>query len=204
LKIAVIGAGNVGSTLGGRWATQGYDVVFGVREPGSEKYKALGAPTATPAEAAAQADVVLLATPWPATQEAIASLGDLSGKIVLDATNPLKPQLAGLTHGFDTSGGEQVATWASGARVVKVFNTTGFDNMADPNYPEGRATMLYCGDDLEAKALAHELVLALGFEPQDAGSLTQARLLEPFALLWISLAYQQGLGRDFAFRLLRR
>ncbi|MBB6052920.1 NADPH-dependent F420 reductase [Armatimonas rosea] len=204
MKIAVIGAGSVGATLGGGWVDAGYDVIFGVREPESEKYQALPAPRATPAEAAAQADVILLATPWPATEAAIGSLGPLSGKLVLDATNPLKPQLAGLTHGHETSGGELVAQWAAGARVVKIFNTTGFDNMANPHYPDGAATMLYCGDDSEAKAVAHALAQALGFEPQDAGPLTQARLLEPFALLWISLAYQQGLGRDFAFRLVRR
>lgn len=204
MKIAVIGAGSVGATLGGGWVGAGYDVIFGVREPESEKYQALPAPRATPADAATQADVILLATPWPATEAAIASLGPLSGKLVLDATNPLKPQLAGLTHGHETSGGELVAQWAVGARVVKVFNTTGFDNMANPHYPAGAATMLYCGDDSGAKAVAHELAQALGFEPQDAGPLTQARLLEPFALLWISLAYQQGLGRDFAFRLMRR
>ncbi len=204
MKIAVIGAGSVGGTLGGRWAALGHDVVFGVREPESEKYKALGAPTVTPAEAAAQSDVIVLATPWPTTEEAIVSLGELSGKIVLDATNPLKPQLTGLTHGHETSGGEFVAQWAAGARVVKIFNTTGFDNMANPNYPEGAATMFYCGDDLAAKKVAHALAVALGFDAVDAGLMAQARLLEPLALLWISLAYQQGLGRDFAFRLMRR
>src|SRR5262249_29771021 len=122
----------------------------------------------------------------------------------LDCTNPLAADLSGLTVGLTTSGGEQVASWARGARVVKVFNTTGFGNMANPTYREGAVTMLYCGDDPEAKAAAHALARDLGFDPIDAGPLMQARLLEPFALLWISLALRQRLGVDFAFRLIRR
>jgi hypothetical protein len=204
MKIAVIGAGNLGGTLGRRWHEAGYGVVFGVREPNGEKYRALPAPRATPADAAQSADVILLATPWPATQAALKSLGDLTGKILLDATNPLLPNLAGLTHGHETSGGEQVAQWAPGARVVKAFNTTGTENMADPVYPSGPLVLPYCGDDPEAKKVTHELAAALGFAPVDAGGLSQARLLEPFALLWISLAYRQGLGRDFGFLLERR
>lgn len=204
MKIAIIGAGNVGGTLGRRWHEAGYDVVFGVRDPESEKARVLPAPAQLPAAAAQSADVILLATPWPATQAALESLGDLTGKILLDATNPLRPNLSGLTHDHETSGGEQVAQWAPGVRVVKAFNTTGAENMADPHYPTGALVMPYCGDDPEAKEVAHELAAALGFAPVDAGELSQARLLEPFALLWISLAYRQGLGRDFGFLLEHR
>lgn len=204
MTIAIIGAGNVGGTLGRRWHEAGYTVVFGVREPQGEKARALPAPALLPAAAAQQAGVLLLATPWPATQAALEALGDLTGKIVLDATNPLLPNLAGLTHGHETSGAEQVAQWAAGARVVKAFNTTGAENMADPHYPTGALVLPYCGDDPEAKQVAHTLAAALGFVPVDAGGLSQARLLEPFALLWISLAYRQGLGRDFGFLLEHR
>jgi hypothetical protein len=204
MKIAVIGAGNVGGTLGRRWHEAGYEVVFGVRDPESEKAHALPAPALLPADAAQGAEVILLATPWSAAQDALESLGDLTGKVLLDATNPLRPNLAGLTHGHEMSGGEQVAQWAVGARVVKAFNTTGAENMANPHYPAGSLALPYCGDDPEAKKLAHELAAALGFVPVDAGELSQARLLEPFALLWISLAYRQGLGRDFGFLLQQR
>jgi predicted dinucleotide-binding enzyme len=76
--------------------------------------------------------------------------------------------------------------------------------MADPHFPEGPATMFHCGGDAPAKAIAAQLAKDLGFEPVDAGPLTQARLLEPLALLWITLAYRQGLGREFAFRLVHR
>ena len=99
---------------------------------------------------------------------------------------------------------EQVAGWASGAQVVKIFNCTGSNNMENPRYAEGAATMFYCGDHASAKAIAAQLAQDLGFEPVDAGPLASARLLEPLAMLWVTLAYKQGMGRDFAFRLAHR
>jgi predicted dinucleotide-binding enzyme len=156
------------------------------------------------AEAAKGAEVVVLATPWEATEAAVRSAGDLAGKIVFDCTNPLAPQLSGLTHGSDTSGAELVASWAPGARVVKVFNTTGATNMERPDFGGMAATMFYCGDEGEAKGAAHRLAADLGFDPVDAGALDQARLLEPLALLWIRLAYVQNQGREIAFNLMKR
>jgi len=156
------------------------------------------------AGAAAFGEVILLATPWSGTEQALRSAGNLSGKIVLDATNPLKADLSGLALGHTTSGGEQVAAWAAGAKVVKIFNTTGFGNMENPKYRDTTATMFYCGDDEAAKAAGARLAADLGFEPVDAGPLAQARTLEPLALLWISLAYFQKQGPNIAFKLLRR
>jgi predicted dinucleotide-binding enzyme len=122
----------------------------------------------------------------------------------LDATNPLLPDLSGLEYGTTTSGGEKVAEWAKGARVVKIFNTTGYGNMGNPEY-DGRAIpMLYCGDDAGAKSVAGRLAAELGFHPIDAGPLSNARLLEPHAMLWIWLAIKGGMGRDFAFQIVRR
>ena len=210
MKIGIIGAGNVGGTLGVRWAQGGHQVVFASRDAGSESMQQLlakagtSARAATVAEAAAQSDVLLLATPWDSTQQALRSAGNLSGKVLLDATNPLSPDLSGLTIGTTTSAGEQVAQWASGARIVKILNTVGFNIMGNPKFGQDRPVMFYCGDDLEAKRIAAELASELGFAPIDAGPLTQARLLEPFALLWISLALVHGQGREIAFKLLRR
>lgn len=209
MNIGIIGAGNVGGTLGARWARNGHTVAFGVRNPNSAEVRELvqkaGSGTAaTMADAARSGDVLLVSTPWPATQQVIESLGDLSGKIVIDATNPLLADLSGLTLGTTTSAAEQVAAWAPGARVVKAFNTVGNNIMADPSFGANRALLFYCGDDAAAKQTVQSLASELGFDPQDAGPLRQARLLEPFALLWISLAFGQGYGRDFAFQLLRR
>ena len=209
MKIGIIGAGSVGGTLGTAWARKGHSVLFGVRDSSAPEWKELlnragaSAKAGTVADAGA-CDVVVLATPWEANQPAIQSAGDLTGKVLLDCTNPLLPDLSGLTLAHTTSGGEKVAAWAPGARVVKIFNTTGFGNMANPLYGGEPAGMLYCGDDAAAKKVAAQLAVDLGFDPIDAGPLTQSRLLEPFALLWITLAVKQGLGMDFAFRLMRR
>jgi predicted dinucleotide-binding enzyme len=208
MKIAVIGMGNVGGALGRRWAEAGHQVTFGARNPGDPKTlseaKALGAAAAGVADAAAGAEVVVLAVPWQAVPSTLAAAGDLAGKVLLDCTNPLTPDLSGLEVGPTTSGGEQVAKAAPGAKVVKVFNTTGAGNMADPRYGATRLTMLYAGDDAAAKQATARLAADLGFEPVDAGPLTMARLLEPFALLWITLAIRQQFGVDFAFNLVRR
>lgn len=210
MKIAIIGAGNVGGTLGKGWAKAGHEVVFGVRDTADPKLKALlatadgKARAASVKDAATSADVIALTVPWGAAQDALKSAGNLNGKILLDCTNPLKPDLSGLTHGFATSGGEQVAAWAAGARVVKIFNTTGAGNMGKPVYAEGPTVMLYCGDDPAAKRTAAQLAADLGFEPYDVGPLHEARLLEPFALTWIHLAVFQKLGTNFAFRLVKR
>jgi hypothetical protein len=210
MKIGIIGSGNVGGALGGRWAKLGHEVIFGTRNPQGINVQQLAAKAsgktsvAALADAAREGDVVLLSTPWPATQQIIAGLGDLKGKILIDATNPLRPDLSGLTHGTTTSGGEQVATWARGARVVKAFNTVGANIMANSSFDGHKPVLFYCGDDAEAKKVVKKLIDELVFEAVDAGPLTQARLLEPFALLWISMALVHGLGRDFAFELLRR
>jgi predicted dinucleotide-binding enzyme len=210
LRIAIIGAGNVGGTLGVAWAKGGHEVVFGVRDVADRKLGELLALTGGKARAAsvrdavARAEVVALTVPWPAAEDALRNAGDLGGKILLDCTNPLEPDLSGLTVGHTISGGEQVAAWVPGARVVKIFNTTGYGNMAAPQYGEGRSMMLYCGDDPQAKNVAAQLAAELGFEPYDAGPLTEARLLEPFALVWIHLAVMQKMGTEFAFRLMRR
>ncbi len=210
MKIAIIGAGNVGGTLGKAWAAKGHEVVFGVRNPQDAKVqevvKAGGAKAraASVKDAAAQAEVVLLATPWGATQDAIKAAGSLAGKIVVDATNPLKPDLSGLALGHTTSAGEEVARWVAGAKVVKAFSTIGAQHMANPRFGSQSANMFIAGDDAAAKKTVAGLAEALGFDPVDAGPLTQARLLEPLAMLWISMAYAYGHGVDIAFKLLHR
>src|SRR5262249_39474023 len=106
--------------------------------------------------------------------------------------------------GHTTSGGERVAEWVKRAKLVKAFNTTGFNVMASPVI-KGVATVMYvCGDDAAAKAVVMQLAADLGFDVVDAGPLTQSRLLEPWAMLWIYLANKGSVGRDYGFALLRR
>lgn len=210
MKIGIIGAGNVGGTLGKAWSRRGHTVYFGLGNTDQTKAKALPADVGDWAragsnrEAVAGSEVVLLATPWEAAREALSEAGDLGGKILIDTTNPLLPGLAGLAVGTNTSAGEMIAQWANGARVVKCFNTVGFNIMADPKFPKGEVALFYCGDDPKAKVVVNKLAIELGFEALDAGPLTQCRVLEPFALLWISLAMKPGYGRDIGFQLIRR
>lgn len=209
MKIAVLGSGNVGGVLARRWAEMGHQVTFGSREPESnrlqEMLRAVGPNlcAGTVAEAVKASDVVILATPWNAAEETIRTAGSLAGKVLVDATNPIAEN-GGLATGFTTSAGEQVALWAQDAQVVKALNATGAGNMADPGYAGGQPTMFICGGDMPAKAAVSELVSVLGFEVIDVGPLFVARYLEPLAMLWITLAYRQGLGPDIAFKLLRR
>jgi 8-hydroxy-5-deazaflavin:NADPH oxidoreductase len=210
MQIAIIGTGNVGAALGQRWAAAGHEILFGVRQPGAAKVAAVvkkaGARARAVAvrEAAAGAGVVVLATPFDAAEQTIGECGHLAGKILVDCTNPLLADLSGLTVGYTDSAGEAVARWAKGARVIKTLNTTGSGNMLDPRYGDATLSMFVCGDDADAKKVVTGLVAELGFEPVDAGPLTQARYLEPLAMLWISMAYRFGQGPDFGFRVVRR
>ena len=209
MKIGILGGGNVGGTLGAGWASRGHDILFGVRDPAAADMQAIlrrcegHAKAGAPADAAAFAAVIVNALPWDAAKTVLPSL-NLRGKILLDATNPLLPGLAGLEVGTTTSGAELVAKLAAGARVVKIFNTTGYGNMANPIYRGEPIPMLYCGDDREAKATAAQLASEIGFAPVDAGPRTNARLLEPLALLWIWLANMGSLSRDFALQIVKR
>ena len=213
MKLAIIGAGNVGGALGKAWAEKaGHEVFFGVRQPASEKTRGVlagirgKAQAGSPQQAAAFAETIVLTTPWPETEGVIRAMGDLTGKIVLDCTNPLGmvDGNLGLTIGHSTSGGEKVQGWAAGAFVFKTLNTTGFGNMADPNYKGGKPVMFVAGDDAGNKPKVMNLVGGLGFDMIDAGPLRNARLLEAHAMLWIDLALNRGQGRDWAFATLRR
>src|SRR5215475_1992689 len=205
MRIAVIGAGSVGATLGQAWLKHGEDVTWGLRNPADPKYSVLPKERIKPpAEAVKAAEVVVIATPWSATEAAVMGLGSLAGKIVIDCTNPLGmgPDGLQLVLGFDTSAGEQVASWTPGASVFKTLNTTGAGNMAKAaDYPV-KPMMLVAGDDAGRKRTVMELVGKLGFEPVDAGPLKNARLLEPFAMVWIDQAMKRDRGRDFAFALM--
>ena len=211
MQIAVIGAGSVGGTLGRRWAALGHEVAFGVRRPqeGAAAVKGGGAlppraRVARVADAAYEADVVVLATPWSAVRDALGEVGDLDGVPLVDTTNPIGAGFALDMGAHGESAAERIQAMAPRARVVKAFNTTGANNMANPMYGGAPTAMFVAGDDAVAKAVATDLASALGFETFDAGPLAKARELEHLASLWIHLAYAGGLGREIAFRVVRR
>lgn len=206
MRIAVIGTGHVGGALGTGWARAGHEVIFGSRDPRDSEVAALKAKNSSVSgmkDAAERGGVVVLAIPWSAVPEVIAEVkSELRGKVLIDCTNP-SMQWPHMDHAAG-SGGEQVAKLASETKVVKAFNTTGFENMRDPKYPDGAVTMFYAGDDAAAKKVVHSLAKDLGFDPVDAGPLAQSHALEVLASLWGGLAYGQKMGRGIAFRLMKR
>lgn len=204
-EIAVIGAGRVGQALGGRWHSLGYQVRYGVPEPADGKYLPLGGRVALPSEVAKSADVIVLAIPWESAQAACGSLGTVTGKIVIDCTNPVAMGPDGLTHalGFASSAAEHIQDWCKGAYVFKTLNQTGFETMADPTRQAVKPVMFVAGDDAKSKEVVLGLVDALGFEAADAGPLTNARWLEAYALIWIDQVFKRGQSRSLAFALSR-
>jgi predicted dinucleotide-binding enzyme len=200
--IGVIGAGNVGGALGKRFKEQGHTVRWGVRDPSNPKYLGMG--VSSIGTATANAYIVLLAVPWTAAEGAIKSVGYVSGKILIDATNAILPDFSGLIELRGSSAGEQMASWAPEAKVVKAFNTVGSNIMENPDFDGKGASMFVASDHADAKQAVMELAKEIGFEPVDAGGIKMSRHLEAFAWIWISLAVRQGLGRDIVLQLLKR
>ena len=206
MNIAIVGAGKVARSLGIGWARAGHRIVLGVRDPLNPEYtqlaEAVSAASVTSiADAVAQADVIVLAVPWDAVPDAIAACGDLGGRLLIDVTNPLKvgPEGLELALGFSTSGGEQVARLAQGAAVFKTMNQVGYAVMADTGDYPVRPVMFVAGNEDTRKPAVLSLVTDLGFEAVDAGPLKQARLLEPYAMLWIDQVTNHGASASNAF-----
>jgi predicted dinucleotide-binding enzyme len=208
MRIAVIGSGNVGTGLAKSWSKLGHAVVVGSRSPESERLVHLvsgignGVSTAALAESVESADVIVLAIPWSAAEVSIAALGDLSGRLIIDATNPFVKGLD-LGIGHTDSGGEQVARWAPGAKIVKALNIVDARLLDGKKLDDREITIPIASDDTDAKKVASDLIVELGFDVVDAGSLEMSRLLEPLTLLMIKLSMKKSLGNEIGFRVLR-
>lgn len=204
-RIGVLGSGEVGRTLSAGFAALGHEVKLGTRDPKSKK---LGVPVATFADVAEFGEILVLATLWSGTENAIRLAGAqrFAGKVVLDVTNPLvfEPnQPPRLALGHTDSGGEQVQRWLPDARVVKVFNTVGNAHMVKPQFPGGPPDMFICGNDAAAKQTVTDICQAFGWPVIDIGGIEGARLLEPLCILWVLYGIRSG-GWNHAFKLLRK
>jgi 8-hydroxy-5-deazaflavin:NADPH oxidoreductase len=208
MQIAIIGAGNVGNALAVGWIRAGHGVTFGIRTPNAPPSGGpAGARYATPAMAVQGAQAVVLAVPWQAVPDALATAGDLGGKLLIDCTNPLRMGANGLELeiGHTTSAGEHIAALAPGASVFKTLNQTGFANMEHAgDFTSLPAAMYVAGDDAARKPTVLALVSDLGFQAIDAGPLRVARLLEPMAMLWIHMAMNRGAPMTQAFAVTHR
>lgn len=194
----MLGSGDVGRALAAAWQVAGHAVVIGTRDPDREVLRtwatASGVALASPAEAAAGAETVVLATAWGGAENALTLAGPaLDGKVLVDVTNPLRfTDRLELALGHSDSGGEQVQRWAPGAKVVKAFNTVGFELMDHPRTDGEQPTLFVATDDDRARAVAVTLARDLGWRVHDAGGLRGARLTEPLAMLWIEHAIRSG------------
>lgn len=183
--VAMIGTGNVGAALGRRFAENGHTIIYGSRNPSAADVRELvaatgnGAAAATQAEAAARAEIVVLAVPWTAAADIVRALPDLSGKVVVDPTNPRMTASDGFAdYPIDDSNAERIAELAPGAHVVKAFSTLGAETMFDPSLAGGPVTVPIVGDDRAAKERVAELARAIGLEAVDVGPLRHARIIE--------------------------
>lgn len=210
MRIGIIGAGRMGSGLGRAWVAAGHEVMFSyAREEQrlARLAEELGAAArvGSPADAAGFGEVVMLAVPWASVEDALAQAGPLDGVTLIECVNPLSADMTSLEVGHTTSASEHVSALASGARVVKAFNSVFAELLHEPRgWVDGdRPTVFYAGDDADAKATAARLIEACGFEAVDAGPQRNARYIEPMGMLFIQLAYGQGLGPTIAAKLLR-
>jgi hypothetical protein len=205
MKIAIIGTGNVGGALATKWAHKSHEINLGVQDINNFKGKELLSNPNTnvysTAEAVKISDVILLATPAPATVEVVKSLGDTTGKIIIDAMNiVMKRGPQGYSHTTDA-----ILDHTQTKDVVKCFNTTGFNNMQNPNYGDVAIDLFVAGDSEKGKQAAIQLAKDAGFaECYNIGGNDKFELMEQFAWFWINLAMFQGQGREIGFKLLKR
>ncbi len=211
MKVGILGTGDVGKAIAKGLLALGHEVMIGARSAGSEKATAVAAELGAKAvagsfaEAAAYGEVVVLATLGSVNEQVIAATGadNLTGKVVLDTTNPLD-----FTKGFppsllqpkEGSGAQAIQALAPGARVLKVFKPVRNALMFRPELQGGAPTMFLCGNDEVAKATAAEIVTAFGWEPIDVGTLAAAHWLEAMCMVWVAVGARSGRW-DRAFKL---
>jgi predicted dinucleotide-binding enzyme len=214
MKIGILGSGDVGLKLGDGFISLGHTVKIGTRNTSKQsiidwvkKHDQKGS-AASFEDAASFGEVIVLATLWAGTSEAIilANKKNFSNKVVIDVTNPLdftKGMPPTLAVGQTNSAGEMIQKILSDAKVIKAFNTVGNPHFFSPNFPGGPPTMFICGNDIEAKKLVTGILTDFGWETLDIGGIEGSRLLEPLAMLWITYYFKTNNG-NHAFKLLRK
>jgi predicted dinucleotide-binding enzyme len=205
MKIAVIGSGNVGGTLARKWSEKGHEVRIGARNPENSKGTRLTGISSLQFcnihDAVQNSEVILIAVPAPSAPDAVRSLGDTTGKIIIDSMNIV----GGKGPAGFTNVGDAILANTNSLDVVKCFNTTGFNNMENPAYPGAALDMFMAGDSKTGKQVAHQLAIDTGFaECYDAGGNDKFFLLEQLANFWINMAMSRGLGREIGIKILKR
>jgi 8-hydroxy-5-deazaflavin:NADPH oxidoreductase len=208
MRIGILGSGLMGGKLGTLFARAGHDVVFSYARS-RKKLDGLArdaggkARAGTPAEAAREADALLLAVHWSRVDDVLQQAGDVSGKVIVSCSLPMNSDDTDLVVAHTSSGAEELAKKVRGARVVSAFGTVPSEVLFavfEARRKAKRPSLVYCGDDQGAKDLTAGLIRDVGFDPVDAGPLLTARYLEPFALLVGYLAYEGVGGPELAYR----
>ena len=205
MKIAIIGTGNVGGALASKWANKGHQINLGVKDlenfKGKELLKNPDTAVFLITEAVGKSEVILLATPATATIEVTKNLGDTTGKIIIDAMNIV---MGRGPQGFKNTT-DAILSNTKSKDVVKCFNTTGYNNMKNPEYGNTLLDMFVAGDSEKGKVAALQLAKDAGFaECYSVGGNDKFELMEQFAWFWINLAMFQGQSREIGFKLLKR
>lgn len=212
MRIGILGSGLMGSKLGTIFARTGHDVVFSY-STSERKLKRLArgagehARAGNPREAAQDADALLLAVHWSRVVDVLKQAGDLSGKVIISCSLPMNASDTALAVAHTSSGAEVLARKVRKANVISAFSTVPsevlFKAFGAKRRARRRPSLMYCGDDQDAKAVAATLIRDVGFDPVDAGPLRIARYLEPFSLAMAQLAYEGDEGPEIAYRIER-
>ncbi len=211
MRVGILGSGLMGGKLGTLFARAGHEVVFSYAHSRKKLERlareAGGAARAgAPAEAARDADALVLAVHWSRVDDVVDQAGDLSGKVVVSCSLPMSEDDSGLVVGHASSGVEELARRLPAARLVAAFNTVPSEvlfSVFEARAQASRPSLVYYGDDAGAKDVAARLIRDVGFEPVDAGPLRIGRYAEPFALLMAQLAYEGEGGVELAYRFQR-
>ncbi len=209
MQIGILGSGDVGQTLAAGFAKHGHTVTIGTRDPSKLREWAnrqKNVRVANFADTAKSADIVVLAVKGNAASSALKAAGDISGKIVIDATNPIAdaPPTNGVLKFYttlDDAQMERLQREFPSARFVKAFNSVGAAKMVNPQYKQGRPTMFICGNDAAAKKTVTQILDQFGWETADFGGVEAARAIEPLCMLWVIRALREN-KFDHAFKLL--
>lgn len=208
MRVGILGSGLMGGKLGTLFARAGHQVVFSYSRSSKKLEKiareaGTNARAGTPQEAARDADALLLAVHWSRVDDVLRQAGDVSGKVVVSCSLPMNADDTDLVVGRTSSGAEELARKVPRARIVAAFGTVPSEVLSGVFEARNRAprpSLVYCGDDAEAKEVTAALIRDLGFDPVDAGPLRVARYAEPFALLVGQLAYEGDGGPELAYR----
>jgi predicted dinucleotide-binding enzyme len=201
MKIAILGSGNIGVTLGKKWANTGHTVTFGARNVADPKYQKLQqsgagniaiAPIAT---AISLAEVIVFAIPGQAVAESVAGVGKaLVGKIIIDATNKIGEA--------ELNSVAALSAAAPTAKLFRAFNSLGWENFETPHLADNQIDLFYCGEGGEARDTVAQLIADIGLRPIYVGDLSHVTTVDTLTKLWFALAFEQGYGRRLAFKVL--